>query len=172
MGELSGGTEYLDDWRYDCVSPLAEDVELLTSGWVIPHEGVHGRSYEDGFGEVPGPEGGGEEVVGQAVGQLGQSVGGERSHETEVGPPPELYMKDRVTSASPGAPLVLVSEDGEAGSGQAGEVGEEVTTVLGEDNFHLTIVQLAELVQERGELYSGHTSRTTQQYVHHPLLYH
>ena len=77
-GELAGAG--LDDAH----AALAQDFKVGLGGRMIPHVHVHGGSDEDGRGG--GEVHGGEEIVGDAVGELGEDVGGGGSDDEGVGP--------------------------------------------------------------------------------------
>jgi hypothetical protein len=67
-GELAGAG--LDDAH----ASLAKDFEIGLGGRMLPHVDVHGRGDEDGRGG--GEVEGGEKIVGHAVREFGQRVGG------------------------------------------------------------------------------------------------
>src|SRR6185436_5241973 len=88
---------------------------------VLPHVVVHrGRDDHRAAG---GQRGGGDEVVGQAGGELGQRVGRRRREQVDVGVGDQLEVRERVVvgrrlvgeRAAGGVALELVDEDGRPG---------------------------------------------------------
>ena len=68
----------------DAHAALAQDFKIGLRGRVIPHVHVHCGSDEDR--RVRGQIHGGEEIVGDAVSEFGQDVGGGRRDDQRVGP--------------------------------------------------------------------------------------
>ena len=66
----------------DGVTPLPQRFHVVTGGGVTPHIVVHRRSEDDGTGE--GQVDGGEEIVGDAGGELGEQVRRGRSDYEDV----------------------------------------------------------------------------------------
>lgn len=64
-------------------SALGEDADVLLGGGVEPHFAVHGRGDEERCGGGQGD--GGEGVVGEAVGEFGEDIGGGGRDEEEAG---------------------------------------------------------------------------------------
>lgn len=113
-GELLGGG--VDDGG-------AEDVEgreLRGGEGMGPHVRVHRGREKERLVEVPGAGDAGEEVVAEAVCELGEGVGAQGRDEEAVGPFPELDVFDVVADAAPGVPLVLVDEEWDAGGAECG----------------------------------------------------
>ena len=71
-------------------------------------------------GDSRSPDHAGEQVVAQAMRQLGQSVGGEGGQHQRVSPAPQLNVQHRVPHRAPVAPLVLVAWVGRGAGGEGG----------------------------------------------------
>ena len=103
---------------------LAQEREVGLRGRVLVHVVVHRRRDEDGAGG--GQRGRGQQVVGQAVGQLGDRVGGRRRDQEGVGVADQLEVAERVVlrrrligeRAPGGVALELVGEDRGSGEGR------------------------------------------------------
>ena len=160
-------TERFAAGRDDFVSPALEDGQVLTSHRMVPHHRVHGGGHQDGLLEVPGPHHAGQEVVGEAIGQFGEAVGGQRRNQSEVSPVSELDMEDRISAASPGPPLVLVTKNILTRSSELAEFRQEVPAVLCHYQLHTAIVELGEICEDFWYFYRGHTARAADQNVHH-----
>ena len=110
----------------DAHAALAEDFEVGLRGRMLPHVHVHGGGDQDRRrrGQVEG----GEEVVGNAVGELGQDVGRGGGDDQRVGPLRLADVLDAVlfgggfVGAVPGARVVPQAGDdlvaGERGEGE------------------------------------------------------
>ncbi len=86
---------------------VAQQAHVALGGRVLPHVGVHGRSDHHGLGE--GQAHGGEEIVGDAVGHLGQRVGRGRSDDHDVGllavfDVSDARIRAQLTDLDPGGP--------------------------------------------------------------------
>ncbi|MPN10427.1 hypothetical protein SDC9_157722 [bioreactor metagenome] len=68
---------------HDFPAVVPQQVQIVLGDPVIVHTGVHGRGGD--LGAVAGQHGGGQHVVGQAVGQLSQHVGRGGRHQDQVG---------------------------------------------------------------------------------------
>ncbi len=75
-------------------APAAQGGDVLLGGRVLPHLGVH-RGREDDR-TAGGEQGVGEQVVGQAVGRLGEHVGGRGGDDDEVGVLSDPHVRDLV----------------------------------------------------------------------------
>ena len=64
--------------------------QIVLGDGVFQHVGVHGRSHQLGAGG--GQRHGGQHIIGQAVGQLGQHVGGGRGDQHQVGGVGQRHM--------------------------------------------------------------------------------
>lgn len=97
--------------KYD-ISPFLQSFNLNFCYWVFPHGDIHSRTENSNFIllEVPGSGNECEKVITYPIGQLGQSVGTEWSHQKVITPFPQLDVQDRVTSPFPQTVLILVRE--------------------------------------------------------------
>ncbi len=134
-------------------APLPQERHVALRGRVFPHVGVHSRRHHDGLGE--GQTHGGQEVVGDAVGHLGQRVGRRGSDDHDVGFPAVLDVGD----AGIGAQLVDVVEPaGMPGEGLEGHGRHELRGGRGHDDPHLHACLLQE-AQQLGGLVGRDPSR-------------
>ena len=60
-----------------------QDFDVFLSGGIFVHVRVHGGRHDDGTAH--GEQGGGEFVVGNAVGEFGHEIGGTRGNEGKIG---------------------------------------------------------------------------------------
>ena len=63
---------------------LDKQIEVMLYRWILEHVAVHGRCNEDGF--VDSQKKGGEGIIGDAVGEFADDVGGGRGHHEGVRP--------------------------------------------------------------------------------------
>ena len=90
----------------------SELAEVTQRHGALPHQGVHRGGEHHRPGEIPGAEHAGQEVVGEAEGELGQGVGVERGDDQQVGPLAERDVQDRIAAPIARAgPLVGVAEE-------------------------------------------------------------
>ena len=73
-------------------APLAQRGDIGGDGDVVPHAAVHGGGHEDGAPR--GQQERGEEVVGDAVGGLGEDIGRGRRHHEGVRPLGQRHVFD------------------------------------------------------------------------------
>ena len=99
-------------------------------GRVAPHGLVHGRG--DGDGGVGGQYQGGQQVIGDALGQACDQVGGGRRDQHQVGPFGQLDMAHGGFSCR----VEQVQVNRVAGQRLHGQWGNELTATAGHDHAH------------------------------------
>ena len=119
---------------------------------MLPHVGVHGRRHDDGLGERQVHRA--EQVVGDAVGHLGQRVGGSRGHHHDVG---FLAVVD-VGDARVRRELTdLILADGMCGKSLEGHGADELRGGTRHDHANLH-ARFLEAAQQFGSLIGGYPS--------------
>eukprot|EP01132_Coremiostelium_polycephalum_P020831 gene20832-biopygen11637 len=107
-----------------------QELGVGLGGRVAPHGLVHGRGDRDGG--VGGQYQGGQQVVGNALGQAGDQVGGGRGDQHQVGPLGQLD----VAHGGFGRRVQQVEVNRVAGQGLHGQRGDEFTAATGHDHAH------------------------------------
>ena len=110
---------------------VLQRLEVVLGDGIFQHPGVHGRG--DQLGALGGQHHGGEHVVGNAVGHLGNDIGRGRGHEDDVGFLGQRDVGDfKLEIAVKGVHHALVARQGLKGEGR-----DELGGVPGHDDFHV-----------------------------------
>ncbi len=120
------GCSAVEPWVGLHLLPVALDRLLL------PHVGVHGGGQQNGAGG--GQDGVSEEVVGGAVGKLGQGIGRQRGNDHDLCPFTQLDME---RSPLGGVPEVCVGEGGLATEGAEAEGRDKLLGRIREDGSYI-----------------------------------
>ena len=107
-----------------------QELGIGLGGRVAPHGLVHGRCDSDGG--VGGQYQGGQQVIGNALGQTGDQVGGGRGDQHEVGPFGQFDMAHGGFCCR----VQQVEVNRVAGQGLHGQRGDELATTTGHDHAH------------------------------------
>ena len=118
---------------------------------VAPHRLVHGRG--DGNGSVGGQYQSGQQIVGDALGQAGDQIGGGRGDQHQVGPFRQLDMAHGCF----GGRVEQIQVNRVAGQGLHGQRGNELTAAAGHDHAHLGAL-VEEPANQLGALVSGNAA--------------
>ena len=148
---------------------LAEDFQIRLGRRVLPHIDVHRRSHQDrrGGGQIHG----GEEVVGDAVGELGQDVGGGGSDDHGVGP---LRLADVLDGGIVGAVggsgvIPQAGDDLVAGERGKSERLHELAGRLGHDDMDFEGLAL-QRAHQFGRLVSCNSAGDSDRYSHGSIV--
>ena len=132
----------------DLIAKALELVEIILNDGVFEHLGIHGRG--DDLVAFAGHDGGGEHIVGQAVGDLADDIGRGRGHQDHVGALGQGHMLHGVLEI----PVEGVHQALVGGEGLEGDGVDEIGGVLGHQ--HLDIgVELLEHGCQRSDLIGG-----------------
>ena len=115
----------------DAEAIAAQGLQIFLGGGVFQHGGIHGRGHQLG---APGSQHrGGEHVVGQTVGQLGNHVGSGRGNENHVCRLGQGHMGHVILKI----PVEGVHNAAVVGQGFKGQGRDEVGGILGENAVNL-----------------------------------
>ena len=148
-----GAGEAADGGLDDDGAAAAQGGDVLLGGGVLPHLGVHrgGEHHRAARGE----QGVGEQVVGEAVGGLGQQVGGGRRDDHQVGVLPDADVRHLVD--------VVPDLGGDRVAGQRGPGGgaDEVQRGRGRHDPDV-VARLGEPAQQLARLVGGDAAADAQ----------
>ena len=116
---------------YHLPAIVPQDIQVVLGHRVLVHLGVHGRHHN--FGAVAGQHGGGQHIVRQAVGQLGDDVGGGRRDHHQVrlvGHGDMLHLEGEI-------PVEGVHQRLVAGQRLKGHRRDKLRGVLGHEHLHI-----------------------------------
>ena len=118
----------------DAKAVAAQRFQVVLGDGVFVHVGVHRGGHQ--LFAAAGQHGGGEHVVGDAVGHLGDDVGRGRSDHHKVGTLGERHMLDVVLE------VAVEGVDHAAGVAQRlkGQWGDELGGVFGHDDLHVAVL--------------------------------
>ena len=134
---------------------LAQRLDIGLHGRVVPHAAVHGRRHQHRASR--GEEEGGQEVVGDAVGGLGQEIGRGRRHHEGIRPLGESHVLDGLLTLR----IEEAREDRPARERAEGEGAHEMLGVGRHHHCHLGSAG-GQLPQEQHRLVGGDAARDTE----------
>ncbi|MNN31793.1 hypothetical protein D3C81_1454940 [compost metagenome] len=149
---------------------LGEKFGVGLGGRVAPHRLVHRRGQR--HRRVGGQHQGGQQVVGAALGQARQQVGGGRGDQHQVGPAGQLD----VAHGRLGGRVEQVVEHRMAGQRLQGQRGDEFAGGAGHHHAHFGAL-VAQAADQLGALVGGDAAADTQddaftlQPLHEPAFY-
>jgi len=146
-------------------APFPQRGDVGLGGRVSPHLDVHRRSQQRGA--AGGQRQGGEQVVGQAVGQLGQRVGGSRGDDQQVGglgqaDVDDVGGQDTVLAHGGVQRAPQAGENGATGEGLEGERRDKAGCRFRHHHVHLR-PGLGQPAGERADLVSGDAAGDAQE---------
>lgn len=145
--------EAADGGLDDDGATTAQGRHVLLGRRVLPHLGVHGGGEDDGTAR--GEQGVGEQVVREAVGGLGEHVGGGGGDDDEVGGLADADVRHLVDG------LPHLGRDGVAGECGPGGLADEVEGRVGGDDPDV-VAGLGEPAQQLTRLVGGDATADTQ----------
>jgi hypothetical protein len=149
---------------------LLQQLQIGLGGGVAPHRLVHRRGQ--GNRRIGGQHQGGQQVVGDALGQARDQVGGGRGDEDQVGPARQLDM----AHGGFGGRVEQVEVHRMAGEGLQGQRGDEFAPALGHHHAHFGALIL-ESAHQFGALVGGDAATDADddafaiQPLHRPAFY-
>ena len=129
--------------------------QIVLGDGVFQHVGVHGRSHQLGAGG--GQRHGGQHIIGQAVGQLGQHVGGGRGDQHQVGGVGQRHMGHVVLEIA----VKGVHDAPAVGQRLKHQRRDELGGVFGHQHMHVG-AQLDQRVRHVGHLVGGNAAGDAQ----------
>jgi len=151
---------------------LTQNFQVGLRGRMLPHVHVHGGSHQ--HRSRGGKIHGGEKIVGNAVGEFGQNIGGGRGHNQRIGPLRFADVLNAVLLACgfSGACAPIVPEAGNhfvAGEGGKGKWLDELARGLGHDHVDFKGLVLQGAYQ-LGRLVRGNSAGDAHRYSHATIV--